>query len=96
MKSKNNKDKDILLHKFEQLQRDTEQQQYLLRQEISAVTQNSVKNLGSMLAESQQSFAQSQTQKMQAMQEGTATQLAQMEKRIQCKQVLQVCSRKTP
>ena len=48
-------------------------QQSILRQEITASTQNSVKNLGDMLISNQQTFSQSQEEKMSRLEERLKT-----------------------
>ena len=58
-------------------------QQSVLRQELSAQTQTSVKNMGEMLMENQRSFSHSQNEKMSALEERLKTFSLQNEQQLE-------------
>lgn len=58
-------------------------QQSVLRQELSAQTQTSVKNMGEMLMENQRSFSHSQNDKMSALEERMKTFSLQNEQKLE-------------
>lgn len=68
-KSKNDNTDNIALVVRNEMQT----QQSLLRQELTASTQNSVKNMGEMLVANQQTFSQSQEEKMSRLEERMKT-----------------------
>lgn len=69
IKNKSNNNSNIV----EEVRRETEKQQSLLRQEITASTQQSVKSMGDMISENQKSFSQTQQEKLAGVEERLKT-----------------------
>lgn len=78
-KSKNDNTDNIALVVRNEMQT----QQSLLRQELTASTQNSVKNMGEMLVTNQQTFSQSQEEKMSRLEERMKTFSLQNEQKLE-------------
>ncbi|MEE1061913.1 MAG: DNA recombination protein RmuC [Ruminococcus sp.] len=78
-KSKNDNTDNIALVVRNEMQT----QQSLLRQELTASTQNSVKNMGEMLVANQQTFSQSQEEKMSRLEERMKTFSLQNEQKLE-------------
>ena len=78
-KSKNDNTDNIALVVRNEMQT----QQSLLRQELTASTQNSVKNMGEMLVANQQTFSQSQEEKMSRLEERIKTFSLQNEQKLE-------------
>lgn len=57
----------------DEVRRETQNQQSLLRQELTASTQQSVKSMGDMIAENQRAFSQSQQEKLSGVEERLKT-----------------------